>query len=1366
MKAPLCGYKRLKSIKFFKRALIKKLIFLSFSFLGSNTLIAQNRLPEPILFPTPDFNEIYEIEQDSLEILWLATDRGLFCFDGRIFRKIIHSPGGVSAVDNTRINDLYMDRQGQKLWIATVSGASALDLRTETFHQDYTFYDKEEPRLTDGECTSIFKDRAGAVWFGIQRFGLIRLEKDSITEYPFKTDGDEKLIKPLFIYISQIAQDLKEDSTLWLATGKTGLIRFNKKTGLYHQPDQSKLEEEMGEPTGGLTFTSLLLSGEKILLGNKWRKICVVYDLRTSAFKILKTDRSVLIEVMQDRSPETCWIHDRLKGIHMLDVKNERIRQTFPISDKVEALSGGFLASPEQIWMNANKGLLMYDLTAYQVENHIFPKDESGGPGILLDILEKEDGSGFWVALADSEFIYEYDRETRTSRGVAWPKKETSRPGHFIRLQNSRILAVAPFGLYELRDGELIYLPLLEDLAVSKLGFGRVVQDKTGYLWLSTRWGGLYRWNFETGEYCNYLSGDHTIEAVFKDRDGNIWMPYSNGFAVYHFQKDTIFKFPYEPWKQKTAHYPDGFVQDAEGQIWISDTRAGGLMKIDPARLEEGIQERYVANNGPRSNQMQELAIDQKRRIWAVTLDGLQVFDPADSTFTLHGESAGFRLRTPDQTYFNFAPSYLTRLSSGELLVGYHEGGFAIFHPDSLQGNREIPRPYLISFKANGEPVAKGVHFENVEIDALTYDQNQLEFEFSAVVWRESKKVAFKYQLKAANDKKDNWIQTNGSSVSYDHLSPGAYTFQLRTINSDGKELKKPLEIHFKIRAPWYWSHWSKILYLLLIFGLTYASYRFLLKRRLEQAEAFRLRELDLVKTKLYTNITHEFRTPLTIILGMADQIKVNPKDWYNEGLTMIKRNGASLLRLVDQMLDLSKLEAGSLPVNMIQSDIVNYLQYITESFQSYAQTKDIRLHFQCEAESLLMDYDPDKLLNIVSNLLTNAIKYTPEGGDVYLVVAIREAGTKDSSLYVKVKDTGIGIAQDRLPFIFDRFYQAASVDSQGAFRKSGGTGIGLALTKEMVKLLGGEISVKSKLGEGSEFSFYLPVRRTAPFPDTGDYTRLSEGLVPYLTESYSGEKALSAPEEEQQEKPLLLIIEDHRDVVRYLSACLNGSYRLQVAYDGKEGMEKAKQLIPDLIISDVMMPEADGFEVCQTLKKDVLTSHIPLVLLTAKADFASKIEGLERGADAYLAKPFHKEELLVRLRKLIELRRRLQEYYGTIPRPTPSAKPETALDDSFILEVQNILEAHLGDENFGVPELCKALGVSRTQLYRKFSALTGKSVGRYFRSLRLHKARNLLQTTNLNISEIAFETGFKDPAYFTRTFKEEFGKNPSETRG
>ena len=547
-------------------------------------------------------------------------------------------------------------------------------------------------------------------------------------------------------------------------------------------------------------------------------------------------------------------------------------------------------------------------------------------------------------------------------------------------------------------------------------------------------------------------------------------------------------------------------------------------------------------------------------------------------------------------------------------------------------------------------------------------------------------------------------------------------------------------------------------------------------KEKMASLGALRLQELDAVKTKLYTNITHEFRTPLTVILGMAHQIMDKPKEYLADGLKMIVRNGQNLLNLVNQMLDLSKLESGKLSLHYQQGDVVNYLRYITESFHSLGEKKDVRLLFLTDLEHLMMDYEEMRLQQIVSNLLSNAVKFTTKGGYVYVSV-----GTKNNVLVLKIKDTGIGISETDLPFIFDRFYQVDEAHTHE------GTGIGLALTYELVKLLEGTISVKSELNKGTEFEVTLPIRNVSEIqkePQIAVEQPISFDKNPISIE----EQNITINHEDSfKEKPLVLIADDNADVRAYIASCLATDYRLIIAKDGQECEEIAFDTTPDLIVLDVMMPFKNGFDVCKTLKNDERTSHIPIIMLTAKADMDSKLNGLERGADAYLMKPFNKDELLLRIKKLLELRLKLQQYYlstvmsanspsgaggtegGDKDSKVLAAEKEALLinsfDNAFVLKVKTNIESHLSDYDLDVEKLGRSLALSPSQVNRKLTALTGLTANSFIRTVRLMKSKEMLQHSGYSISAIAYDCGFNDPAYLSRAFKQAFGVTPQVWR-
>jgi len=516
-------------------------------------------------------------------------------------------------------------------------------------------------------------------------------------------------------------------------------------------------------------------------------------------------------------------------------------------------------------------------------------------------------------------------------------------------------------------------------------------------------------------------------------------------------------------------------------------------------------------------------------------------------------------------------------------------------------------------------------------------------------------------------------------------------------------------------------------------------------------AETERLKELDEVKNRLYVNITHEFRTPLTIILGVAKQLKTQVQEKVADQVEMIRRNGHLLLQLINQMLDLSKLEVGKLELNYVRQDIIFFLKYLSESFHSAAEDRAVQLHFLSNLDELVMDYDPKYLQQIVFNLLSNALKFSPEGGHIYIQISQVES----EELEIKVKDTGIGLRAEDLDRIFDRFYQSDTSNT----RRGEGTGIGLALVKELMKLMGGDIKVKSKAGKGTEFTLLLPIRNQADASFQG-----AEEIQTVLPVQKEIPKNIYS---NVIEAPKILIIEDSRDVSQYIANCLSSHFHLEFAQDGQEGTQKAMDQIPDVIISDVMMPLKDGFELCEELKEDRRTSHIPIILLTARADQKSKLEGLQHGADVYLTKPFDEEELLVHINNLLLQQNRLKKHYlHTIDFAPAAGLPELLpQESSFVQQVKSTITRYLSDSNFTVHQLSREVALSPSQLHRKLTALTGYSASKMIRQIRLDKAKALLQDLSRTISEVAYECGFNDPDYFSKVFKTEFGMIPTEYR-
>jgi signal transduction histidine kinase/DNA-binding response OmpR family regulator len=526
---------------------------------------------------------------------------------------------------------------------------------------------------------------------------------------------------------------------------------------------------------------------------------------------------------------------------------------------------------------------------------------------------------------------------------------------------------------------------------------------------------------------------------------------------------------------------------------------------------------------------------------------------------------------------------------------------------------------------------------------------------------------------------------------------------------------------------------------------------------RFEKAESDQLKKLDKEKTRLYTNISHEFRTPLTVIQGIANQIENQPEKWVKKGPGKIKEQGQILLHLVNQMLDISKLETGSLQLKNIHGNITEYVRYVANSFLGLAENKELALKVTAKDNPVYTDYDPDKLLQVLTNLISNSIKFTPAGGMIRVEIN-RLAKEVPETVEIRVIDTGQGISEQDIRRIFDRFYQVSDKNLRAT-----GTGLGLAITKELVKLMKGEIRVQSEVGKGSEFIISLPITEHAPEEKDNGISKLRPVDLTSAGSLHHPDKELELRPSIPPDKPVLLIVEDNIEVTEYLVSALEDKYVISLASNGLEGLEKSRQIIPDIILTDIMMPVMDGFEMIKNLKDHIETDHIPIIIITALGDVQSILEGLKNGADHYLVKPFNEKELLLRLKNVLSVRLKMQHRIGILPSVQHQGSIEYRRKLQFFSKINNTINEHLENEDFGVEDIASNLNMSKSQLYRKFSALTDQSIGKYVRSYRLHKAKEMMEKEGINVTEAAQDTGFRNLSHFSTCFKEEFGYPPSE---
>lgn len=766
-------------------------------------------------------------------------------------------------------------------------------------------------------------------------------------------------------------------------------------------------------------------------------------------------------------------------------------------------------------------------------------------------------------------------------------------------------------------------------------------------------------------------------------------------------------------------------------KLWIA-TDGNGLFRFDGYKTDTIIQ--FLDTRIT----IKSIFIDNKNQLWLSTNKGLGIIKilTEKPKFSYH-----FRMITKA---FGLASDEVNSIivNQDKIYVATAKG-LTILNQQKIKPDHQKVPLFFTIFLINGE--SKDLKSNT----PFQYNENNIRLEYLCLSYSNMGNIEYEYFMEGIDN---TWQKTTATFKDYPTLPPGEYVFKIRARNLDG-EITNEESLKITINLPW-WKTWPAILFAILIsFIIGYMTFRYQLKREKERNEKRRLEELTQLKTRFYANITHEFRTPLTLIMGLTQQLKKEASPSKSVVYEIIERHSNRLLNLINQLLDLNKLEAKAMPINYQNGDIITFIKYVVGLFEPAAATKKIDLILNKDIEYLTMDFDVDKIQSILFNLLSNAIKFTESNGKI--VVQLNTIPTTNE-LRIKVQDTGVGISADAQAFIFNRFYQDNNQPQKGNT-----TGIGLALVKELIEQMNGNISVKSG-SDGTTFIIYLPILQNQQ-----KSKQIINEEMKDMIEAHFPSKIIELPNsvsQNDEEKPLLLLVEDDADLRAYLKTVIGNYYNIEVAKDGLEGIEKAIEHVPDLIISDVMMPNKNGFELCETLKNDERTSHIPIILLTSKSAKKDELQGLKMGADVYMIKPFHQEELIIRIKRLLDNQQKLQQRYQSIELPPVTVIATVQKEDEFILKVRTVIEKHIDDFELDVNFLCGKLHISRAQLHKKITFLTGNSITKFIRKIRLDKAEKLLRETQLNITEIAYEVGF-DAKYFSKVFAKTYGVSPTKYR-
>ncbi|HMB94101.1 MAG TPA: ATP-binding protein, partial [Rhodothermales bacterium] len=909
--------------------------------------------------------------------------------------------------------------------------------------------------------------------------------------------------------------------------------------------------------------------------------------------------------------------------------------------------------------------------------------------------------------------------------------------------------------------------------SLSHAEISRLYRDRSGVLWVGTIGGGLNRFDGETDTFtpfrhnpdnANSLSGN-TVSAILENQRGALWVgTREGGLSRLDVTRRTVTRFLSDRSDPRGLPSVTSLYEDASGVLWIG-TLGGGLH-----RFEAGSFAHMTRANSPLpDNHVLGLLGDNQGTLWVATSQGLVAYDPREHSVKTYGLAQGIPAEPFTRGAYYKSPR-------GELFWGKQDGFVTV---DPSRANPHPPRVVLSGFRSVGPAGHTTQHSVGGKMPPsvrLSPTERTFSIDVAGLHYARPQANRYAYRLEPYDPV---WREAGRQrTTSYVNVPPGEYIFRARAANPDGVWNDTGASIHVTVLPPWWRTPWAYLFYGLLLAGGIVAVHRLQRSRLLGKERAgARLREeqlkaeaaeerarilkgLDEAKSRFYANVSHEFRTPLTLILGpLEDALRDPTQPLEAQDLVRMRRNARHLRGLIGQLLDLSRLEAGHLELHRAWHDLVAFLQQLVRSFASLAERRHVMLHFESEHESFLASFDAEKLGQVISNLLDNALKFTPEGGRVRLHLRTQAKGIDGEFIEICVRDTGPGIPKADQERIFERFHQVEHAPA----RTHDGAGIGLALARELVELHGGTLHLESEFGFGSEFVVRLPLTGVAgaqePLPgDAAELARPPEQGEP----TSDSDPAPEADGDTISKVPTVLIVDDNDDVRAYIRSRLAADYHVAEAADGLEGLERTQTLEPDLVIADVMMPRMDGYALCRAIKEDEALGHIPVVLVTARADEASRLEGLGTGADDYLSKPFNSEELLLRTENLITLRRRLRARYESSVLLEPAGVEISSDEAVFLEEVKAVIEEHMGNSAFTVAWLASEVGMSVRQLQRRLKESTDLSPSGLIRMMRLQRAAQLLEQEAGTVAEVAYRVGYASPDAFSRTFQQVYGASPS----
>ncbi|MBK0383063.1 response regulator [Pedobacter sp. SD-b] len=1294
-------------------------------------------------------NEITSIHQDKYGFLWVGTRGGLNKFDGNGFSVIRNLSSSNNNFSDQSI-EVIAEGAANKLWIGTKSGGlNSYDLLRETI----TKYPALK-ELKGSSINALTENKQGKLFIGTGK-GFFILSKNRFiktqlksTISAIKADGEggawiggntglyhyviesNKIIpihlKQPNLDIASISLD-EEKQILYLGTWRSGMLTYNIKT---KQSQQFVNVSGNEKSISGNDVYVLFLDRAKNIWAGTWGNGLNKFNAKTGNFtryhlnpeNNYNDDYKIILSLEQDKTG-ILWIGTDGGGICKIDPYEKAFKN---ISHHSLAFSGLTNTHVLAVWQDNKHGLWLGTKGGgllYAKDGQHFLKKNLDNAGSSVRAFSKIDQS-LWVSTSQGLAVCNNDKKNSDIKVFRYDKNDNA------SISGDKITAVA--------------------------------KDKSGIIWVGTQDRGLNKLiaykngkpvfkNYGDSLATNgYLQNDR-VSCLLVDHKNNLWVGTYNGLHLYNRKSDSFTLINQRYGLSNNTIL--AIVEDGIGNLWIGTQQ--GLNKLSFNSKNQIIINNYSAQAGFPSDYVHAVLTDKSNNVWMSTNKGITQYNTKAGSFRNFDMYDGLVT-----DYFSENAAFLS--NSGEMFFGCIKGVVS-FYPDSIKLNTRKPSVYLTRLMINNKKIrVKNPEEKNRILNFslfatrkinLSYKENTISLGFSALDYHAPTKNQYAYKLEGFDK---NWVYCgNRKTATYTNLPPGKYNFCVMGSNSDQKWNTKGPQLQIEISSPPWATWWAYSLYIVAIISGFYLLIWFILvrinlKNKLQIANLNYEKEHAIaeVKSKVFTNISHEFRTPLTLMIGpLEDMVRENISPEMKNSIYKIQNQAKRVLSLVNQLLDLQKSEMNLLKLHSSNYDIVQLVKVIYESFQDEAMRKKISYAFYTNTGQIFLMLDKDKFENIVYNLLSNAFKFTPIGGSIHVSVNFLNGLTPTCELIII--DTGKGIKKSEQQLVFDRFYQASQTEPG----KYMGTGIGLAFVKELVELHKGTITLESDEGKGSSFKITLPLEpsNAIPLVSDKDNKNIDE------TENTNITKL-----KQKKDLPLVLVVEDNEELNIYLCKLLGKTSDIISAANGREGIAMAFEEMPDLIVSDVMMPEIDGLHLCETLKTDKRTSHIPIILLTAKSDDHTHISGIKYGADNYLSKPFNPQVLLSYVEGLLDSRKKLKELFSSRFGIEPK-EINLATENDFIKNAIQFVEDNIEKDDFSIEDFAKELNMSKSTFYRKIKALTGMSGLEFKRLIRLRRSVQLLNSGQFTVSEAAFKSGFNDLKYFRTSFHKQYGINPSD---